>query len=170
MTNLPNSFLNKGTFTLLVLSFIAFVGISPILSQEVIAIGGQYLSNSSGSISYTIGETVIETLTGSNNILTQGFQQTNLIVTAINEAKRLNFEISAYPNPTQDFIRLRIGKENIKGMQYLLYDLNGKLIDKHKLLNQETDISFEHLAPASYILKILDKKTELKSFQIINTN
>ncbi len=44
-------------------------------SQEVISSQGSVYSNSNGSISFTVGEPVITTLTGSNNDVTQGFQQ-----------------------------------------------------------------------------------------------
>jgi hypothetical protein len=45
------------------------------LSPQVIASAGGYQSNASASLSFTIGETVIQTFTSPNNILTQGFQQ-----------------------------------------------------------------------------------------------
>ena len=48
---------------------------SQTLSPEVNASAGDYYTNSSGSLSVTIGETVIETYFGANGILTQGFQQ-----------------------------------------------------------------------------------------------
>jgi len=48
---------------------------SQTLSPEVNASAGDYYTNANGSLSVTIGETVIETFTGANSILTQGFQQ-----------------------------------------------------------------------------------------------
>jgi hypothetical protein len=41
--------------------------------QQVIASAGNYFSNASGSISWTMGEPVIESYTASGSILTQGF-------------------------------------------------------------------------------------------------
>jgi hypothetical protein len=137
------------------------------MAQEVIAAGGESHSNSSGSISYTIGEPVIETLSSVNNVLTQGFQQSDIIVTTLSEAKSLNFQITAFPNPTKVFIKLKIEKEHISGMSYLICDLTGKVILQKDIAEQETDISFEGLAPSNYVLKILENNTELKSFQII---
>lgn len=49
-------------------------------SHQVIASAGGYQSSAIGSISFTIGETNIQTLTSANNILTQGFQQPFLII------------------------------------------------------------------------------------------
>lgn len=45
------------------------------LSPQVIATTGGYTSNAAGSLSYTVGETVIQTLSTGSHTLTQGFQQ-----------------------------------------------------------------------------------------------
>lgn len=50
-------------------------------SQEVISTAGEHYENSNGSISWTIGEPVIETLESTNNYLTQGFHQPTVIPT-----------------------------------------------------------------------------------------
>jgi len=154
------------------ISFIAIVccilaGYGTINAQEVNSAAGNSHSNTKGSISYTIGETVIETFTGENNILTQGFQQSNIVVTAIDELPGLKYEISVYPNPTTGVVKLRIGKESVSGMQYILYDMNGKLLMKNMLEGIETEVPFGDLSPAEYILEVSDQDKELKSFRII---
>ncbi|MFU8844174.1 MAG: hypothetical protein ACNA7V_10250 [Bacteroidales bacterium] len=45
------------------------------VSPEVIATAGDYFENSSGSLSWTLGEVMTETFSSGGNILTQGFQQ-----------------------------------------------------------------------------------------------
>jgi hypothetical protein len=64
-------------------SIAAFLFITCILNaqtppQQVISSGGGYYANSNGSVSVTIGEMVIQTLSTGTNILTEGFQQTFL--------------------------------------------------------------------------------------------
>jgi len=145
-------------------------GFGKIIAQEVITTAGDSYSNANGSVSYTVGEPVIETFTGGNNILTQGFQQTNLTVTAIDELTGLNFEISAFPNPATDIVKLRIGKESFVGMQYRIYDMNGNLVMQNRLEGIETEIPFKDLSPAEYILKVNDNSKEVKSFKIAKTN
>ena len=49
--------------------------VQTVQAQKVIATSGNYFENSSGSISWTIGEPVTATLTTADNILTQGFHQ-----------------------------------------------------------------------------------------------
>jgi hypothetical protein len=45
------------------------------LSPQVVASSGGYYTNTSGSLSFTVGETNIQTLSSPNHLLTQGFQQ-----------------------------------------------------------------------------------------------
>ena len=47
------------------------------LGQEVVSTQGDSYTNASGSIDFTIGEVVINTVTDGTNDLTQGFHQTN---------------------------------------------------------------------------------------------
>jgi len=66
--------MKKITFFYLAL-FISMGVFSQTLSPEVNASAGDYYTNANGSLSVTIGETVIETFIGTSAILTQGFQQ-----------------------------------------------------------------------------------------------
>ncbi len=150
-----------------VLFLFILTGYGKIIAQEVVSSAGDSHSKANGSISYTIGEPVVETFTGENNILTQGFQQTNLVVSAIKELPGLDFEITASPNPASEIVKLKICKESIAGMQYTLYDMNGNLLLKNRLEGAETEIPFNDLAPAEYILIVSDEDKELKSFKIV---
>lgn len=151
------------------LSAVFFLLISPsgLVAQEVIATDGDHFSNSGGSISYTIGEPVTETYTGTSTILTQGFQQSTLVVTAIFEPGGINCEITAYPNPVSDFVTVNVSDIETPGMQYLLYDLNGKLLMKEPVRDSETFIPFDNVSAGEYILKINIKNLEIKSFKIV---
>lgn len=63
----------------IILVFIALVlniaGYSQNVYPQVIATSGNSFSNSQNKVDWTLGETITETLSTSNNILTQGFQQ-----------------------------------------------------------------------------------------------
>jgi len=66
---------------LLISGFLSAQTVSP----EVISTSGDYFSNASASLSWTLGELATETLTAGNITLTQGFQQTySLQITGIN--------------------------------------------------------------------------------------
>ncbi|MCB0683669.1 MAG: hypothetical protein KDC32_22625, partial [Saprospiraceae bacterium] len=72
---------------------------SQSLAPEVIASAGEHFATANAQLSWTVGEPVIETYTGSTAQLTQGFHQTNLTVVAVNDPTAA-FQVSVFPNPT----------------------------------------------------------------------
>lgn len=139
-------------------------------AQEVVATAGAASQSASGGISYTIGEIVTETFTASGTTLTQGFQQTRLVITAINEFAGLGFTIEAYPNPVTDYVKLVLRTDKVKDFRYVLYDLHGKVIDFKKIESTETIIPFLDFSYAGFVLKVFDEEREVKAFKIIKVN
>jgi hypothetical protein len=135
--------------------------------QEVVATAGSTLSNINGSISFTIGESVANTLINGDKTVTQGFHQTSISVSAMSELINPGFSISAFPNPTVDILTLSIGKEDITDLQYLLIDIYGKILSQKHLESNETAISVKEFTKGIYILKIQEGQKELKTFKII---
>jgi hypothetical protein len=138
-----------------------------LLAQQVVATAGGTLGNSNGTISYTIGEGVTQTLTKGDKTLTQGFHQTTVLVIPINKKKDLDFSISVYPNPTSDKVTVKVEKEDITGLQFLLFNMNGKLILQKNLESNETSVSVEQLSSGFYLLKIQEGAIELRTFKIV---
>lgn len=94
---------------LLILGFVAgsFVfAKAQSISPDVIATAGEFYSNASGSISWTLGEPMGETYTSANNILTQGFQQPWDFGTGLPGAP-LPVDADVFPNPTADAVSLQ---------------------------------------------------------------
>jgi hypothetical protein len=139
------------------------------MAQQVVATAGSTLSNTSGSISYTIGESVAQTLTKDDKTLTQGFHQTTISVSIVNELKDIDFSITVFPNPATDYLTLKIKGGKDVQTQYIasLYDINGMLLLNKKFEGNETTISMGNLIPAIYFLKVTDNNKELKIFKII---
>lgn len=136
-------------------------------AQEVVATGGDYFENANGSVSFTLCEVVIETIENENNCLTQGFQQSSLnVYTSIKEHPGANeMEISVYPNPTYDFIKLKTN--NFDGLKYQLCNFNGEIMHEGKIKNKETEISFVDYARAIYLLRVIRNNNELQVFKIL---
>lgn len=133
--------------------------------QEVISTAGTSFENNSGSISFTIGECISSTLTSSGVILTQGFQQSKLVIIDNQPIKPLGIEIVAYPNPTKEFVILKIDKS--QDFSFVLCDLTGRIIEKKDIVSSETEIDVNYLDPSAYILKVLKNNEEVKTFKII---
>jgi len=148
-------------------------GLSSVQAQEVIPATGREASGSGGSASYTVGQVVYTTNVGTNgNTVAQGVQQPYEIsvVTSIPEAKDINLSVSAYPNPSTNYLTIKVENYETANLQYMVFDINGKLLQTVKATGQETKIETNNLVPANYFIKVLDSEKEIKVFKIIKTN
>jgi hypothetical protein len=152
-------------------------GIS-LLAQQTVSSAGGNATGSGGTASYTAGQVVYTTSTGSNGSVAQGVQQPYEIsvVTGLKEATGIILEWSAYPNPTSDFLTLSLRNPDnpelkADNLSYQLYDMYGKLLLEKKLEGNETSIEMGSFKAATYILKIIQSNNassrELKTFKII---
>ena len=139
---------------------------SVLEAQQVIATQGSTFSNANGSMSFTIGEGVAQTLTVDAKALTQGFQQSAISVSVLSEMDP-DFAITVYPNPAIDILNLKIVREDLGELQYLVFDLNGIMLIQKKVEAMETTIDLKQLPKGMYVIKIREGLTELKSFKII---
>jgi hypothetical protein len=137
-----------------------------VQAQQIISTTGKCQENTSGSLSWTFGECLIDTYNGSNGVLTQGFQQSRIVITDMPELPGNTLEISAYPNPAQDMITLKILAGQDQEYRCQLYNLNGKLLAEQKLVGNEIKISFMNLPSGTYLLKLFDEDQVLKILKI----
>ena len=145
------------------------LGLTGLLAQNTIPASGGNATGSGGSVNYTVGQVVDDTYTGTNGSVAQGVQQPYEIsvVNGIDEALGISLEIKVYPNPTMDFIKLKTANYEIQNLRYQLYDMNGRLVKENKVEGDETSIVMSNLVPATYFLKVMDKKEVIKTFKII---
>jgi hypothetical protein len=145
------------------------LGVTGLRAQESLLTSGSSASGSGGSVSYSVGQIVYTTNTGTNGSVSQGVQQPFEIsvITGLEEAKYINLSVLVYPNPTANVLQLKIENEEWKDLSYQLFDLNGKLIETKKLEANVTKIVMTNLVPATYALKVNNNQKTLKSFKII---
>lgn len=153
----------------LILGILLLFGLSGLHAQEAIPASGGDATGSGGSSAYSIGQVVYTTHTGSNGSVAQGVQQPYEIsvVTGLAEAVNINLQLKVYPNPTNDFLNLVAEEFNNQSLSYILFDINGQILQNQKLSEKETTISMEFLVPATYFLKVLNEQEEIKTFKII---
>lgn len=149
--------------------FLLGLGLSGLQAQEVIPATGGDASGNGGSVSYSVGQVFYKTHTGTSSTLSQGVQQPFRIsvVNAIEEANGISLELSVFPNPATDFIRLKIERFEIQQVSYQLYDITGNIILSNKVESNETNILMQNFLPAVYFLKVFKDKKEVKVFKII---
>ena len=135
-------------------------------AQTVVSANGGTATAAGVEVSWTIGEPITETVTDGTTTLTQGFQQSKLTVTAINDIQITGVEIKVYPNPTSDYVTVHFSKMMEKPT-YLLFDLSGRLIEQKKIESTDAKIDMTGYAGGSYILKLNNGRQPLQSFKII---
>lgn len=140
-----------------------------ISAQEIISVSGGYSNGDTGSVSYTIGQVIYCTNTGTNAYEVQGVQQPYSIsvVTELEANKAVKIECSVYPNPMNNYLFLSVKNYKTENLTYQLYDNTGGKILNKKLDGSETIISFHNLVSAIYFLKITEFRKEIKVFKII---
>jgi hypothetical protein len=150
---------------------LAVLGLTGLQAQESVNPSGGEASGSGGSVSYSVGQVVYTTNTGTSGSVAQGVQQPYEIsvVTGIEEAKAINLSVSAYPNPTTDNLTLRIDEFKISNLSYQLYDVDGKLLQSEKLTGTETQIDMSSYVPSTYFVRVINGNQSIKEFKIIKT-
>jgi len=150
-------------------SMLCLLSVLPIIlqAQEVVTTSGGYGSSASAKVTWTIGEPVTETVTGTNSILTQGFNQGDLIITIIKDPELSGLNIKAYPNPATDHLKISVGNSDLDYLDYILFDIRGQVIKKNKLKGVQSEIPMGNLVPSTYFLKIYKNNTEIAIFKII---
>lgn len=145
-------------------SFFACISVS---AQEVVATQGESYFNASTKIDFTIGEVIIDTGTDGTNDLTQGFHQTNWKFAGM-ENFAPNFEVTVFPNPTEDVLNIRTS--TFENVTYTLYDAQGKLVMHNILTAEQTPVKISQLAPGSYSLSLNNETQNLKCYKLIKTH
>ena len=161
--------------------FLAFVilGIVPAMafSQSALVTGGGNSNGDGGSFSYSVGQTFYNVL-GKNITVTEGVQQPYEIseykpddddkkYDEEDDDNVLAVELSVYPNPAVDFLNLTVATDGSSGMEYLLFDLEGKCLNSSKIVSSETLLDMHNLPSATYFVRINEGGKEVKTFKVV---
>jgi hypothetical protein len=140
-----------------------------IQAQSTIPTTGGNATGTGGSVSYTVGQVIYSTLSGTNGTVAQGVQQPFEIsvVTAIRNTEEISLDCLVYPNPTNGLTKLVFKSPDYENLRFRLYDINGVLLQDKKVESMETEISMENLSSSVYFLKVIKDNMEVKVFKIV---
>jgi hypothetical protein len=141
------------------------VGNAQTIEREVVSSSGDFYSNGTGQLSTTFGEPVIVTFSNGTNELTQGFHQTRILITSIGD-RQISFEMEVYPNPVAEFLTIKVD-ELKKKLSYSVFNIEAKMVLDNEIHSIETKIDLTQLAKGTYILKITENNTLVKSYKIL---
>jgi hypothetical protein len=156
----------KMKFVFLLLSNFITIGIQ---AQSANIASGGNATGTGGSVSYSVGQIVYTTNIGTGGSVSQGVQQPYEIsvITEVEQAKDINLICSVYPNPTTDFLTLKVVNYDKNKLSYWLYNVTGNLLQNKKAEGNETHVIMQNLLPGTYYLKVTDNGKEVKTFKII---
>ncbi len=158
---------NRILFLSAALPFALLLG-SQTQAQQSINTAGGNATGSGGSVSYSIGQVAYTTASGSAGSVAQGVQHAYDILTSTTEITN-GISVSAFPNPTADQISLQVnegfGKEPLI---YQVFDAAGKVVLSGPMQNQITQVPTQQLAPAAYMVRVMNQKNQrIQGFSVI---
>ncbi len=151
------------------------LGLKELQAQESINTTGSNISGSGGSASYSVGQLVYTTITGTNGSAAQGVQQAFEIseVTVLKNVKDIEktrgiiLNCTAYPNQTTNYLTLDMGSYDLSNLSFQLFDINGRLIESKEVEGNKTRIAMDNLVPATYFIRVIQDNKEVKTFKVI---
>lgn len=148
------------------------LGLTGLYAQEAVVAGGGNASGSGGTVSYSAGQLVYSSSGGSNGSVVAGVQQAYIISVSTGiDNKEIDLTYNVYPNPTTDYLNLKIVGIEKATYNYQLFDISGKMLESGIIASEETSISVKALTKGNYLLKVTETlqgtAKEVKSFKII---
>ena len=139
--------------------------------SAVVPVGGDAQGNG-GSVSYTVGQIAVQTVTNSNGSITivEGVQQPYKIQTVgVDAYPQIALDAVVYPNPTDNLAQLRLNGFEIPaaGLRAILYDGSGKRLQTIPVTGDLTPFQIGQYATGTYYLEVRDEKRILKTFKLI---
>jgi hypothetical protein len=141
-----------------VLLFVATILSAQSVEQQTISSMGTYSENGP-SLSTTVGQPANKTLETSDVILTQGFQQTKVIISSVETPlPKEEIEATIYPNPSTDKISVKCSDELLNEHPTLvLRDMTGRLVVDRKMTSTVEIIDLQSLSEGYYLLSVITK-------------
>lgn len=134
--------------------------------QNTVSSGGT-ASGIGGTSTYSIGQVAYENSSGTNGNVNQGVQQPFEIYSLGLNESAFQFNLTAFPNPTTNYINLNVSNFSGENLSYQLVDLNGKIIQKKQITAIETEISMSELPSANYFIYLFLNEQKVQSFKVI---
>ena len=150
------------------LTLIFLISLQLSYGQEIVPSTGGNATGTGGTSSFTVGQVFYTSNASSTGSVSQGVQQAFEIQTLSNPGL-LTVQLTAvtYPNPTTDYVVLKITDTALENLQYTLFDVNGKTIVSKKITTSITEITMKNYSIGMYLLKLTKKNQPIKTFKII---
>lgn len=140
------------------------------LSQTVVGSSGATITGASNTLSFTVGEAIVGTVSNSVS-LGQGFWLGAIVEVGLsNEDFTFEVQTTVYPNPITDYLNINFKEMVGQDFEIAVYDINGRQVFQKELTNcSENEIlNFKSFSAGNYFLNIVQSATnKSKTFKII---
>ena len=156
-------------YIILAIFFASLSGFSQTISKQVIGPGGGVFDTGTNKLSYTTGEVVVGAMTSEDGSIQLGNRYyPSLDLSTLNtQSPELKLQVKVYPNPTTDYVVLKITDTALENLQYTIFDVNGKTIISKKITTSSTKITMKNYSIGMYLLKLTKENQPIKTFKII---
>lgn len=155
-----------------------------VFAQSAVVSSGGDFSGTNSSISYSVGQVGYNAYDGSIQF-NEGVQQPyeiyeitdndpisdeitfNLRSNLESEEVASSISLSAYPNPTDDFLNLVVDGDDLGAMKCTVYDVSGRMISERSIFVGETRLDMGGLPPATYFVRVIEGNKLLRTFKVV---
>lgn len=155
-----------------ILSLAGFTQSTDTIDRMLIsAAGGSNVINGK-IVSFSVGEVVVTTISNSKWIVSQGFNQPDPILINSIPINKLDHKTIIYPNPTPDYITIKIEKYTNQDLDISIYDLFGNRLETEYYSNQNSNcilfkVDLRNFAVGTYILRIISEMYQPQIFKVV---
>ena len=153
--------------SLFFLSFLLSFSMNAQTSHQVLSATGGDATGSGGTVAFSVGQIVYTTSTGTTGSVAQGVEQAYEIYSVGIKETALNISLSIFPNPTSDFLTIKVEDYNNEALSYNLIDEQGKSVLNEQITNQDTQVAMSTLARGIYFINVLQANKKIQTFKII---
>jgi hypothetical protein len=140
------------------------------LSSYAIGNGGGYWETLNYSLQYNIGETDVNTDASSGNVLTEGFEQSQVNITGISSVEENN-NITIYPNPASTEVIIDLSNSRQKFDAAYFTDALGRRLNLPVMYSSTgVTCNISSLSNGIYLLNLIVKDSNsIYSYKVIKT-
>lgn len=146
----------------IIFSCAAFIGFSAFgQNLELVSSAGTYTESSGGSVAWSVGEVVIETVGSGSYDYTQGFHQGNIYVASIEPAPE--FEFKVYPNPAADIVYINTDQT----LDLVITDVSGRVVAEYSITSGTFELNVTEYSRGTYNLSFTSSSGQMLSSRIV---
>ncbi|MCX6305359.1 MAG: T9SS type A sorting domain-containing protein [Bacteroidetes bacterium] len=145
------------------------MGLPGLQAQQSVLSASNNATGNAGQVSYSVGQVAFITTAGAEGTVTEGVQQPYeiLFMDGIGDETGIALNCTLSPNPATGYVKLTIKNPALSDPGYQLSNMNGVLLRTMKVVEDETVIPMDDLAPATYLLTVFGNGKALQTYKII---